>query len=337
MTVLPAHNELGYFEIRLESIGGLGANLAGKMLAEAGVIGQGLNGIHFSSYGSEKKGTPVKSYIRFAEPDTDIFDHSPIEKPHVIAIFHESLHRTVPVTEGLAENGIVLVNTARSFEEVQRDLKIPRGTLALVDALNISIETKARLNTAMLGALYRVLGFLDPESMRSVIRKTFEKKGQELVEANLKSFERGYEEVRVMKVNSPSIYSGEMAIAHSFGYKTQPPGGIIRAVGNTIQRDMSACRLGFIPALNLEACIHCAQCDLVCPDFCFVWEEGTDKRGKPQMFLRGIDYQYCKGCLKCVNICPTEALSKRRETPEYIQQHRVKHSFPLIEMEVTNT
>lgn len=55
MTVLPAHNELGYFEIRLESIGGLGANLAGKMLAEAGVIGQGLNGIHFSSYGSEKK------------------------------------------------------------------------------------------------------------------------------------------------------------------------------------------------------------------------------------------------------------------------------------------
>lgn len=48
-------NELGFFEIRLESIGGLGANLAGKMLAEAGVLGLGLNGSNFSSYGSEKK------------------------------------------------------------------------------------------------------------------------------------------------------------------------------------------------------------------------------------------------------------------------------------------
>lgn len=29
---LPVTNEYGYFEIRLESIGGLGANLCGKML-----------------------------------------------------------------------------------------------------------------------------------------------------------------------------------------------------------------------------------------------------------------------------------------------------------------
>ncbi len=55
MRVLPKTNELGFFEIRLESIGGLGANLAGKMLAEAGVVGSGFNGVSFSSYGSEKK------------------------------------------------------------------------------------------------------------------------------------------------------------------------------------------------------------------------------------------------------------------------------------------
>ena len=56
----------GFFGIRFESIGGLGAHLAGQMLAEAGVLRQGLNGSHFSSYGSEKKGTPVKSFVRFA-------------------------------------------------------------------------------------------------------------------------------------------------------------------------------------------------------------------------------------------------------------------------------
>ena len=41
MSLLPQKNEQGFFEIRLESIGGLGANLAGKMLAEAGVFGVG--------------------------------------------------------------------------------------------------------------------------------------------------------------------------------------------------------------------------------------------------------------------------------------------------------
>lgn len=44
MVQLPKVNELGFFEIRLESIGGLGANLAGKMLAEAGVEGLASTG-----------------------------------------------------------------------------------------------------------------------------------------------------------------------------------------------------------------------------------------------------------------------------------------------------
>ena len=87
MTILPKKNKNGFYEIRLESIGGLGANLAGKMLAEAGVLGSGFNGSNFSSYGSEKKGSPVKSFIRFADADTEIRDHSPIEQPHVLGSF----------------------------------------------------------------------------------------------------------------------------------------------------------------------------------------------------------------------------------------------------------
>ena len=62
MSILPKKNELGFFEIRLRINWGLGANLAGKMLAEAGVFGLGLNGSNFSSYGSEKKGSPVKKF-----------------------------------------------------------------------------------------------------------------------------------------------------------------------------------------------------------------------------------------------------------------------------------
>ena len=64
---LPLRSGGKYYEIRLESIGGLGANLCGKMLGELGVKYLDLNSVSFSSYGSEKTGTPVKGYIRYCE------------------------------------------------------------------------------------------------------------------------------------------------------------------------------------------------------------------------------------------------------------------------------
>ncbi len=62
----------GLFELRFESIGGLGANAAGQVLASAAVLGTGLNGAHFSSYGSEKKGSLVRSFARLGPVDRPI-------------------------------------------------------------------------------------------------------------------------------------------------------------------------------------------------------------------------------------------------------------------------
>ncbi|MED1469759.1 2-oxoacid:acceptor oxidoreductase family protein [Bacillus salipaludis] len=332
MSVLPKKNDLGFFEIRLESIGGLGANLAGKMLAEAGVLGLGLNGSNFSSYGSEKKGSPVKSFIRFCEPEVQIRDHSPIEQPHIVGVFHEALYKTINVVSGLNADGIVLVNTARDFDEVKRDLKLEYGTLAIVDALTIAVEEKTKVNTAMLGALYRICDFLDPESMRDVIRKTFEKKYPHLVEPNIRTFNRGFEEVQFKTYQVPNGAEGKAFTRPQplLGFMTQEIGGAIIAQGNSILKDLSGSRQGFLPEFNRDKCIDCAACDNVCPDFCFVWEEGEDKRGRKQMFLKGIDYQYCKGCLKCVEACPTAALGDLREMIGYADANCVKQNFPYV-------
>ena len=72
---LPITNELGYYDIRMESIGGMGANLAGQILAEACILRIGYNGVNFASYGSEKKGTPVKSFIRLCATDQEVTDN----------------------------------------------------------------------------------------------------------------------------------------------------------------------------------------------------------------------------------------------------------------------
>jgi len=331
MSKLPQKNELGFFEIRLESIGGLGANLAGKMLAEAGVLGLGLNGSNFSSYGSEKKGSPVKAFVRFCDDDVEIRAHSPIERPHVVGVFHEALYKTVDVVSGLIPDGVVLVNTTRNADDVRRDLKLEYGTLATIDALGIAVEEKTKVNTAMLGALFRICDFLDADAMRDVIRKTFQHKYPHMVEPNIRTFDRGYAEVTFATIEAAPDAQGKEFIRPqpSLGYLTQAIGGTILNPGNSVLKDLSGSRQGFIPQLHEEKCIHCAACDTVCPDYCFVWEEKPDKKGRPQMMLQGIDYQYCKGCQKCVLACPTEALTTLREEIGYAEDHRVKQNYVL--------
>ncbi len=328
MSKLPIKNELGFFEIRLESIGGLGAHLAGKMLAEAGVLGLGLNGAHFSSYGSEKKGSPVKSFIRLGE--REIRASNPVERPHVVGVFHEALFKTIDVANGLYPDSVMLVNTTKSPEEIKEKLNIQSGTIAVIDALNISVEERTRVNTAMLGALYRIAEFLDPEARKNVIRATFEEKYPHLVEANIRTFDRGYNEVVFKTFEAEDgMVTDFVRAKSSLGYETQPIGGVITNPGNSILKDLSASRQGFLPSYDKDKCINCAACDTACPDLCFVWKEEIDKKGRPQMVLQGIDYQYCKGCMKCVVVCPTDALSKTRETDGYADENRVPHNFVL--------
>ena len=110
---LPMVNELGYYEIRMESIGGMGANLAGQILAEACILEMGYNGVNFASYGSEKKGTPVKSFIRLCPGDVEVTDNAPVENPQMLVVFAEGLLGSVPLTQGFNKGGVVIINTTK--------------------------------------------------------------------------------------------------------------------------------------------------------------------------------------------------------------------------------
>jgi pyruvate ferredoxin oxidoreductase gamma subunit len=321
--VLPRTNALGYYEARIESIGGLGAHLAGRILAEAGVLGMGLNGAHFSSYGSEKKGAPVRSFVRLTERDREVRTSSPVDRPHLVAVFHEALTRGKAVLEGLEEDGVFLVNSRASPAEVAERVGLQGVTVGTVDALGIALDEKTRVNTAMLGAIARGMGFMDVEAIREVLVSTFTKRYAHLVDANLRTFERGYNEVRLERI--PGEYKAvEPALAGpALGYLNAPIGGAIVHPANTMAKDLSPGRLGVLPEFTQELCNNCGLCDMVCPDLCFVWQEGVDSKGRSGMVLQGVDYQYCKGCLKCVEMCPLHALVEVPET-EGCGSHRVQ-------------
>ena len=64
---------------------------------------------------------------------------------------------------------------------------------------------------------------------------------------------------------------------------------------------------------------HSVRDDLACDD---VTPEPEEPDG-PMVRLEGIDYQYCKGCMRCIETCPTEAMVKITETPGLADSLRV--------------
>jgi len=321
---LPITNELGYYDIRMESIGGMGANLAGQILAEACILKMGYNGVNFASYGSEKKGTPVKSFVRLCATDQEVTDNSPVERPHLLAVFAEQLIGNVPITQGFAKGSVVAVNTTLSPEEVMDELELPGCKVYCVDALKISMEEKIPLNTAMLGAIAKVSGFIDPEAIKDLIKEKIGKRYPHMVDGNMKAFDRGFTEGSEADLSDSDKYPEVdfHRVKPDLGFENEPMGGIITNPGNTILKNHAASRVGYVPLWHEDLCTHCGDCDLTCPDHCMVFEKDLNEKGKEMVFMRGVDYNYCKGCLRCVDICPPDALTAEVESTVDINKLR---------------
>ena len=324
---LPVKNENGYYEIRLESIGGLGANLCGKMLGELGALYMGLNAASFSSYGSEKRGSPVKAFIRYSEREQEIGINSPVEKPHILGLFHEAMIGKSAVTAGVTGDTRIVINTDASPENIRERLKLKEGTICCIDALSIAMESKTRINMVMLGAIAKASEFIPLDAVSELAKKTIGKKYPAMWEANLEGIRRGYEELKSQYFAKDESGTEEeyQEIKNEWGYANSPIGGVNPCIGSTVSNDLSASREGYIPLFIKERCINCGLCDTTCPDMVFQFAKG-EYQGRETMVNMGLDYHHCKGCLRCVDVCPVNALvagvEREHPNPEYAMRNQ---------------
>ena len=104
-------------EIRWHGRGGQGVVTAGKLLAET-AMGSGQYFQAFPDYGPERMGAPIRAFTRLSSKPITI--HSQIEEPNIVLVLDPTLLGTVPVAEGLKQDGALLVNTSMSQAEVRK-------------------------------------------------------------------------------------------------------------------------------------------------------------------------------------------------------------------------
>ena len=177
-------------EIRWHGRGGQGAKTASQLLADIN-LQEGKFVQSFPEYGPERSGAPIRAYNRVS--DEKIRVHSGVDKPEVVAVVDPTLLQAANPTEGLSEDGVLLVNTKKSSEEVKEETGYA-GTVLTIDATKIAEEAgSGYANIPMLGALVSVLG-TDYEVAEKEVDKALSKKlPEEIVEMNLQAFKVGYE------------------------------------------------------------------------------------------------------------------------------------------------
>lgn len=183
-------------EIRWHGRGGQGAVTASKVFADS-ALATGKQIQAFPEYGSERQGAPIKAFTRIS--DDPITIHSQVTNPDVVLVLDPTLLKTVDVTEGLAEDGIMLVNTMSTPKKLRGELKLQGRKLFTVDATGISLKHlgKAIPNTPMIGALVGATGLLDINLVADDFKKKFKGKfREEVIEGNVKAILEAYKDVK---------------------------------------------------------------------------------------------------------------------------------------------
>jgi pyruvate ferredoxin oxidoreductase gamma subunit len=185
-------------EVRWHGRGGQGAKTASYILAVAAAE-QGWQVQAFPEYGAERRGAPMKSYVRISDGPLRL--RSGVKEPSIVVVLDSSLLAGENVSAGVPSGGLILINGTEDPKALKARLGLPDDvTLGVVDAMTIANETIGRPipNTPMLGALAKLSDVVTLEAAEAAVRKTLGKKlAPAVIEGNTQALKRAYEEVKV--------------------------------------------------------------------------------------------------------------------------------------------
>ena len=188
----------GLTEIRWHGRGGQGAKTAALLLADV-CFSTGAEVQGFPEYGPERMGAPITAYNRISEKPIRV--HSNIYDPDYVVVVDETLIEDIDVTAGLKEDGAIIINTAKSPEEMRPLLRGYKGRVCTIDARKVSIATLGKYfpNSPMLAATLKVTGLMDIDAFLKEMETSYAHKfatKPEVIKGNMDALKMALEEVR---------------------------------------------------------------------------------------------------------------------------------------------
>jgi pyruvate ferredoxin oxidoreductase gamma subunit len=163
------------FEVRIHGRGGQGVVTAAELLSVAAFL-EGRYAQAVPSFGSERAGAPVVAFCRI--DDHEIRSREPVMRPDALIIQDATLLHQVSVFDGLSPEGYLLINSARSFNELglgEFVRRFRRERMLVVPATELALQHLGRPlpNAVLLGGFAAISDHISLDSVISAIRERF--------------------------------------------------------------------------------------------------------------------------------------------------------------------
>ena len=336
---------------------GLGADgTVGANKNSIKIIGEGTDNYAqgYFVYDSKKSGSMTVSHLRFGpEPIRSTYL---ISRANFVACHQPMFLDRHNVTKNLADGGAFLLNTPYSKEKIwaklppqlQKSLVEKKAKFFVINATKVARDSGmgGRINTIMQVCFFALSGVLPREqaieAIKKSIKKTYGKKGEEIVAKNLQAVDNTLahlEEVTVPDTITSSTSPEEpeqqdipefvqdvlqriiVGDGDELPVSAFPADGTFPTATTKYEKRNLALE---IPVWDESICIQCLKCVAICPHAAIrgkVYEPSVLK-GSPATFkntearvpdFKGLKFtlqvapEDCTGCTLCVDVCPVKS------------------------------
>lgn len=329
-------------------------------------------------YDSKKSGSVTESHLRFGpKPINSTYL---VQKADFIGCHQFPFLFKLDILGRIKDGGTLLLNTHYSKDEVWDQLpKVVQQIIIdknvkfyVIDAYKVADEAHmgTRINTIMQTCYFKLANVIPFEEavadIKNAIVKTYSKKGQEIVDNNIKAVDGSI--ANLFEVNYPKVVSSKIEMEEKVGkdapkFVQEFTAKLIAGKGEEITTSQMPFDGTFptdttkyekrdvadkISVWDESKCIQCGQCVFACPHSCLESKVFTadqlknapscfkaipvvgDKTGE-QKFKIQISPEDCTGCSVCVLACPVGALSMKPKQEVIKEEKECLEFFNTLE------
>lgn len=331
-------------------------------------------------YDSKKSGAVTVSHLRFgSQPIRSTYL---IDRANFIGCHQWNFLEKLDILKQAADGATFLLNSPYGINEVWDKLpieiqeEIVRQNLKfyIIDANKVARESgmAGRINTVMQVCFFALAGILSKEEaiaqIKNAIVKTYGKKGQQIVQMNLKAVDNTLDNLFEVNVNGQSRTGSSVhrlpAISPTAPeFVREVEGKMLVREGDDLPVSVLPCDGTYptgtskwekrniaqsIPVWDADVCVQCGKCVMVCPHAVirakayepvqlanapatFKSADTRDKDFAGEKYTIQVAPEDCTGCGICVDVCPA-----KNKSITSLKAINMEPQLPLRESEKEN-